>query len=82
MNNSTTRKFLLGMHDFSCEEQNKADKLAPPSFTSQPSLSMGPKIIFANAIGDPEAVAIVNEWRPNFGVTIVDKLPEDSNWEL
>ena len=68
-------------HDFECKEQNKADKLAPPSFTSQPSLSMGPKIIWANAIGDPEAVAIVAEWRPKFSCTVVSTLPEHIGWE-
>jgi hypothetical protein len=67
MNNSPKRKFLLGMHDFSCKEQNKADKL--------------PKIIFANAIGDPEAVAIVAEWRPKFSCTVVNTLPEHVGWD-
>jgi DNA-directed RNA polymerase specialized sigma24 family protein len=81
MNNGTQRKFFLGMHDLTnCKEQNKADKLPPPSFSLQPSLSMGPKIIFDHAIGDPDALAIVSEWQPRFKVTWVNSIEALEAW--
>ncbi|ADW69000.1 hypothetical protein [Granulicella tundricola] len=30
------------------------------------SLSMNAHVIFANAVGDPDAKALVEEWRPRF----------------
>jgi hypothetical protein len=53
----------------------------PPLHERPRSLTMGPALIFANAIGEREAVAIVNEWRPKFVCTVVSTLPEHVGWE-
>jgi len=35
------------------------------------SLTMGPSLIFANAMGEPDAMAITEAWRPHFeGITL------------
>jgi hypothetical protein len=48
--------------------------------SKQPSIYMGQSIIFANAIGDPLAQAIVADWQPRFNVRIVDSLSDlDTN---
>ena len=45
------------------------------------SLQMGPTVIWLNALGDKEAQAIVESWRPCLAVTIVAELPEGRAWE-
>jgi len=45
------------------------------------SLIMGPPVIEANAMGDPEARAIVESWRPSF-VIISGSVQEFSSWTL
>lgn len=44
------------------------------------SLQMGPDVIFRNAIGDTEAQAMTEEWRPKFNVVVLSKVQEDSSW--
>jgi len=70
-------------NDSHSKEQKQAvdDQVSsPPSLQAQLSLSMGPNVIFANAIGDPNAQAIVNEWRPTFRVTWISK-KEFETWQ-
>jgi hypothetical protein len=51
-----------------------------PSIHERPrSLTMSPALIFANAIGEPDAVAITAAWKPSWRCILVDELP-DSGW--
>lgn len=44
------------------------------------SLTMGPSVIFRNALGEPEACAMTEEWRPRFTVKSVSVIEEFSTW--
>ena len=46
------------------------------------SLTMGPDVIFRNALGEPEAVEMTNGWQGQFVVTRVNGEIEAQPWTL
>lgn len=59
----------------SCEGKDELSSLPRPL-----SLQMGPTVIFLNACGDPDAVALTEEWKPKFTV-VRGKVPEFYGWQ-
>lgn len=45
------------------------------------SLSMGPDVIFANAVGEEEAQLITASWQGMFRCVLVNALPETVSWQ-
>lgn len=44
------------------------------------SLTMGPSLIFANAVGEPEAMVITAAWQPRWHVIYAEVI-EERSWQ-
>ena len=72
----TQPNFLARSNDLQIKDHYAADESNPPSLQTQPSLSMGANVIIANAMGDPNAMALVEAWRPRFTIKTVTSIEE------